>query len=84
MNVIFLDFDGVLNSLDYFIEREPKVLELYKDKNYVNDISLRFKRLMLDIDINKVKLLKEIALETNSYVVVRGKILACFHLLETN
>lgn len=38
MNVIFLDIDGVLNDLNYFIERKPKVLELYANKNYDNDV----------------------------------------------
>ncbi len=70
MNIVFLDIDGVLNSLNYFIEREPKVLELYQNENYNKDTFLKLKRLMLDIDINKVKVLKEIIDETKSLVVV--------------
>ena len=70
MNIIFLDIDGVLNSLNYFIERHPKVLELYAHEDYDNNALLKMKRLMLDIDIKKLNILKEIVEETNSYVVV--------------
>ncbi len=69
MNVIFLDIDGVLNSLNYFKKRYPKVKELSQN-NYNYDIVYKFKRLMLDIDINKLKILKELIQETNSFVVI--------------
>ena len=69
MNVIFLDIDGVLNSLNYFKERYPKVKELSQN-SYNYDIVYKFKRLMLDIDINKLKILKELIQETKSLVVI--------------
>ena len=70
MNIIFLDIDGVLNNQDYIIEIHPKVLELYSKKDYDESSLLRLKRLMMDIDKKKVKILKEIIKETNSFVVV--------------
>ncbi len=70
MNVIFLDIDGVLNDLNYFMERHPKVLELYTNKIYDNSDTLKLQRLMLDIDIKKLKILKEIIDETKSLVVI--------------
>lgn len=70
MNVIFLDIDGVLNSINYFIKRHPKVLELFENNKYLDDISLKLKRMMLDIDLDKLKLLKEIIDKTGSYIVI--------------
>lgn len=55
VNIIFLDIDGVLNSKNYFIERHPKLLELYKNNKFLDTISLKLKRMMLDIDLNKLK-----------------------------
>ena len=70
MNIIFLDIDGVLNSLNYFINMHSKVLELYENKNYNNSNELKLKRVMMDIDINKVNILKDIINETNSNIVI--------------
>lgn len=70
MNIIFLDIDGVLNSLNHFINMHSKVLELYENKNYNNSNELKLKRVMMDIDINKVNILKDIVEETNSNVVI--------------
>lgn len=70
MNIIFLDIDGVLNSLDYFIERHPKVLELYDNTEFKGYIQLRIKRMLLDLDLKKIKILKEIIDATGAYVVV--------------
>lgn len=84
MNVIFLDIDGVLNSLNYFKKRYPKVKELSQN-SYTYDIVYKFKRLMLDIDINKLKILKELIQETNSFVVVTSswkKLEAFFYVKE--
>ncbi len=70
MNIIFLDIDGVLNSQKYFIEQHSKILELYSNENYDNSIALKTERQMLNIDINKVNILKEIIDITNSSVVI--------------
>lgn len=70
VNIIFLDIDGVLNSKNYFIERHPKVLKLYKNNKSPDTISLKLKRMMLDIDLNKLNILKEIIKATGAYVVV--------------
>ena len=70
MNIIFLDIDGVLNSKNYFIERHPKLLELYKNNKFLDTISLKLKRMMLDIDLNKLNTLKETIKATGAYVVV--------------
>ena len=70
VNIIFLDIDGVLNSKNYFIERHPKVLKLYKNNKSPDTISLKLKRMMLDIDLNKLNTLKEIIKATGAYVVV--------------
>ena len=70
MDVIFLDIDGVLNSKDYFIKRHPQVLELFRNNRLNNDIRLKLKRMLLDIDPNKLEILKEIIKATGAYVVV--------------
>ncbi len=70
VNIIFLDIDGVLNSKNYFIERHPKVLKLYKNNKSPDTISLKLKRMMLDIDLNKLNILKEIIKATGAYTTV--------------
>ena len=70
MNIIFLDIDGVLNSLNYFIERHPKVLELYSNQNYDSSDELKLQRVMLDINMEKLELLREIIESTDAKVVV--------------
>lgn len=70
MNIIFLDIDGVLNSQNYIIKTHPKVLELYSNNNYSNNDELKLKRLMLDIDIKKLDILKDICNNTDSNVVI--------------
>mgnify|MGYP002527972712 CR=1 FL=1 len=57
IKVIFLDIDGVLNSKDYFIERHPQVVELFRNNKSTNNIRIKLKRIMLDIDPNKLKIL---------------------------
>ena len=53
MNIIFLDIDGVLN--------DQKVIDFYKGKDYIKvDKKSLLKRQMLDIDINKLNILKEL------------------------
>ena len=57
-NIIFLDIDGVLNSDKYF--------DSIDNKECMNLVD----RLMLDIDMSKVKLLLEVINKTNAKVVI--------------
>ena len=57
-NIIFLDIDGVLNSDKYF--------DSISNKECINPVD----RLMLDIDMSKVKLLLEIVGRTNAKIVI--------------
>ena len=57
-NIIFLDIDGVLNSNKYF--------DSISNKEYINPVD----RLMLDIDVSKVKILLEVINKTNTKVVI--------------
>lgn len=57
-NIIFLDIDGVLNSDKYF--------DSISNKECINPVD----RLMLDIDMSKVKLLLEVINKTNAKIVI--------------
>ena len=57
-NIIFLDIDGVLNSDKYF--------DSIDNKECMNLVD----RLMLDIDMSKVKILLEVINKTNAKVVI--------------
>lgn len=57
-NIIFLDIDGVLNSDKYF--------DSIDNKECMNLVD----RLMLDIDMSKVKLLLEVINKTNAKIVI--------------
>lgn len=57
-NIIFLDIDGVLNSDKYF--------DSIDNKECMNLVD----RLMLDIDVSKVKLLLEVINKTNAKIVI--------------
>ena len=57
-NIIFLDIDGVLNSNKYF--------DSISNKECMNLVD----RLMLDIDVSKVKILLEVINKTNTKVVI--------------
>lgn len=57
-NIIFLDIDGVLNSNKYF--------DSISNKECMNLVD----RLMLDIDMSKVKILLEVINKTNTKVVI--------------
>lgn len=57
-NIIFLDIDGVLNSDKYF--------DSISNKECMNLVD----RLMLDIDVSKVKILLEIINKTNAKIVI--------------
>lgn len=78
-NIIFLDFDGVLNDM-YYSEEE----ETYEDKEYhkmyfklrefekynVQDSYKKLFRRILDLDVEKVLLLNEMVLKTDCYFVL--------------
>lgn len=57
-NIIFLDIDGVLNSDKYF--------DSISNKECMNLVD----RLMLDIDVSKVKILLEVINKTNTKIVI--------------
>lgn len=66
--VIFLDIDGVLNSVDTFKENKT-IKNLYNkclDRTYMNDL----KWLLLDIDFEKLQLLKQIIEVTDAKIVI--------------
>lgn len=68
-NIIFLDIDGVLNSQNTFINTKDIKINYHKSSLY-NDLKYKLFYKLLDIDQNKIYLLKEIIRETNSKVVV--------------
>ncbi len=71
MKILFLDIDGVLNSDEYFRENHDDVKRLYKDSLYnKDDIDFLLKRQMLDIDINKLLMLKNALNGTDVKVVI--------------
>lgn len=71
MKVIFLDIDGVLNSEKYFIDNHESIKLFYKDNIYnKNNVELLVKRQLMDIDCEKLFLLKEIINETDAKVVI--------------
>lgn len=59
-NLIFLDYDGVLNNRFYFLKRH----ELIKNKK------IRIQHYKDDFDPKRIKILKEICDKTNSDIVV--------------
>lgn len=59
MRIIFLDIDGVLNSQKYFIDNCWKINEFYKN-TYQDTVESLKMRKMLDIDLEKLRLLKQI------------------------
>ena len=66
-NIIFLDIDGVLNDMDYFRKSKDVRHNYYKCLTGYKKLLLTH---LLDIDLNKVYLLKELINNTNSKVVV--------------
>lgn len=69
MKIIFLDIDGVLNYQKLFIKTKNQRLNYSKYLAYPDYLKSLFIKL-LEIDINKLYLLKEIIKETNSKVVI--------------
>ena len=69
MLVIFLDIDGVLNNQTYFInnsDRIAKFYDIYSDLQYDNNFDLHVERIMMDIDEEKLSILKKIVLDTDA------------------
>ena len=81
MNIIFLDFDGVLNSECFFLKRMRNMQELKMiDVNSLDEDDEHVKYLLCQIDLYNIDLLKEVIDETNSKIVVISswKRLSCF------
>lgn len=78
-NIIFLDIDGVLNHVNTF--KDTKNIRINLNINSLKD-KLTIK--LLELDPNKLYLLKEIIKETNSKVVVTSswRILKIYPLIE--
>ena len=81
MKIIFLDIDGVLNYLNFF--KYNNAIRLNYNKYLKNDKYILTKKL-LQIDFNKLYLLKELCTITNSYIVITSswKILDSYPLIE--
>ncbi len=81
MKIIFLEFDGVLNSDCYFLKRNRNMREL---KLFEINPQTEKERLvqwhLYNLDLNNIKLLKEIIDETGAQIVVTSswKNLKCF------
>ena len=72
MFVIFLDIDGVLNTRNYMIKNHERVVRFYSDykKMYKNNFNLHVDRLILDIDYEKLNILRDIVEKTNAKIVI--------------
>ena len=82
MKIIFLDIDGVLNCQKYFIANHNR--KIAYNKNYQDNVEFKKESKMLDIDMEKLELLKEIAMLSKSYVVIISswKILDVYPLIK--
>ena len=72
MKIIFLDIDGVLNTKNYMIKNHERVLRFYSDyrERYKNNFKLHVDRLMLDIDYEKLNILRDIVEKKNAKIVI--------------
>ena len=71
--IIFLDIDGVLNCQNTFLETNGyrKAINLrLKDEKKRNYDNLYFKKVLLEIDLNKIFILKKITDITGAKIVV--------------
>ena len=71
MKVIFLDIDGVLNNSEFIRNNHDDVVKLYKyNKDKINDVEFLINRQMMDIDNDKLDLLRGCIEEISDVVVV--------------
>lgn len=71
MNIIFLDFDGVLNSQTFFIKRDRNMRDLRMiDTNSLNESDPHVEYMLWQIDLDNLDLLRKIVDETDSKIVV--------------
>jgi len=77
LKIIFLDIDGVLNSVSFLDSKDNQRDELrkyYKENidniDFEEELNLILKRRLLDIDFNKLDMIIEVCKITNSKVVI--------------
>ena len=77
MNIIFLDIDGVLNYNSFFNDERDALINSFNEKYFKDkkifdfeDFDLLAERSMLSIDISKLEMVKELALEINYDIVI--------------
>ena len=78
--IIFLDIDGVLNDLEYIMKSHENIKQMSFNNEPFDRIQFKH------IDDSKVKLLKRITDETNSYIVITSswKTLGVYPLVKEN
>jgi hypothetical protein len=84
MKIIFLDFDGVLNSQKYFMERHNDIIEYCNQyKNDPFNPEFQVERQLLNIDVRCLNYLLKIIHRTHAKVVVISswKILTIFPVI---
>ena len=79
--IIFLDIDGVLNSECFYIKRYRNMKDLEMiNISKLNEDNLIVKRLLSNIDLHSLNLIKQVIDKTNSKIVIISgcKSLNCF------
>ena len=75
MKIIFLDIDGVLNDSDYFKSNHETVKQMYRARKYnADDIEFNVLLEMMNIDLKKVAILKEVTSITGAKIVITSSI----------
>lgn len=71
MKVIFLDIDGVLNSYKFHIDnyKDNQMVRQYLATSDLSEIKVRLVDLLLNIDFNKLYLLKKLADSSGAQIV---------------
>ena len=71
MKILFLDIDGVLNSAIYFEKNHENVIKFnLMNKDKLNDRKIILRRKLMDIDVDKLKLLKDVVSATDVKIVI--------------